>query len=185
EVTGWPPSRSSQSRAARWCSAVANSTTVRGLASKRSSARAAARTPAHRSRSRCTSARTRLVVSRRARRAAARRNIASASPWRRSRALSRAIQALLSTNSRSGAPRPTPGSDRFFRNERLLEVAVELLAAVGREGVEHRARGQEGILVTRPGEGTNGRPDRLRLRPPALARPRREAPEIPLVEVDL
>src|SRR5439155_22231823 len=92
------------------------------------------------------------------RRAAARRNIASASPWRRSRALSRAIQALLSTNSRSGAPRPTPGSDRFFRNERLLEVAVELLAAVGREGVGHRARGQEGLLVTRPrsAEHTSG-----------------------------
>src|SRR5439155_8793604 len=167
------------------CSAVANSTTVRGLASSRSSARAAGRAPARRSRSRCTSARTRFVVTKRTRCAAARRNIASASPWWRSRALSSAIQALLSTNSRSDVPRPAPGPDRFLRNERLLEVPVELLAAVWRESIDRPAQRQQGILAGRAGESTNGGPDRLRLRPSALARPCLQALEVSRVEVDL
>jgi hypothetical protein len=126
-----------------------------------------------------------LVVTIRIFRAVAARNIESASAWCWSRALTSAIQAPLSTNSRTGPAAPRAVWRGLLGNERLRQVAVELLAAVGREPVDHTAGGEQRILAARPRERANGGANRLRFRPPAIPGPRLQALELRLVEVDL
>jgi hypothetical protein len=67
----------------------------------------------------------------------------------------------------------------------LLDVAIEVRAEVGRKTVDVSAELEQGILGPRPGQRSNGHPDGLRFRPPSGTRPRIEAVEVPVVEIDL
>jgi len=60
-----------------------------------------------------------------------------------------------------------------------------MLAQIGGQTVDVAAELQDGIFGWPAREGTHGRPDGLRLRPPALACPGFEAIKILVVEVDL
>src|SRR3989442_3884813 len=135
--------------------------------------------------SRWVSARTRFVVSSAIRREIASRKSRSASAWCWSRRLRSAIQAPLSTNRRAGGAAERAVRCRGLGNERLAQIAIEARAQIGGKAFDVAAEIEQRILGGPPGERANGSADRLRLGPPALARPGLESCEVVVVEVHL
>lgn len=96
-----------------------------------------------------------------------------------------AIQALLSTNSLAGAAPARPVRCPQLGNECLVEVAIEVPAQVVGKAIDVATELEQGIAGRAADERSNGNPDRVRLRPPALASPGVELLQIPLVEIYL
>src|SRR5262249_25338279 len=142
-------------------------------------------TPARKSVRRWASAMTRLVVTSGILNWRASRKRRSASAWYWSRRLRSAIQAPLSTNSCVGAAAARAVRCRRVGHERLTQIAVEARAQIGGKAFDVAAEIEHRILGGTPRERTYRRADRLRLGPPALARPRLEPCEIVVVEVHL